>query len=303
MKAYYYLDVKRKVHGPHTQEELAGMLKAGTLEADTEVASPGDKRWVRLGSLVKPEQVVAVALPPVPVPVGAPGKCPSCEAELSVREGGLPAECPACGRVLRPAKGGFWANAFFPIRQYAVLSGRATRAEYWTFVLVWGVLEWALLLAGLITCMVGAFAPESHAHLLYVGGAMAGTAVVLMLALLIPTISVQVRRLHDAGWNGWWMGGYLLCQWGYMAAYYFCCWDEVTAVRESVQECFQQGGAASMHSLQFALHAVEDAPMMVELSVLNAVAHVLWLLLFVVSFIDSNRGPNKYGPSAKYPMG
>ena len=72
-------------------------------------------------------------------------------------------------------------------KKYAVFSGRARRKEYWMFALI----------NLLITLAVGAIET-------YVGSP--GTVGMLYsLAVLIPSLAVSVRRLHDTGRTGWWL--------------------------------------------------------------------------------------------------
>ncbi|MGR3344424.1 MAG: DUF805 domain-containing protein [Paracoccaceae bacterium] len=75
--------------------------------------------------------------------------------------------------------------------QYATFSGRARRSEFWYFILftilgsfVLGMLEslafgWSLVGPG-------------------------GLSTLFDLVVLLPSISVAVRRLHDLGKSGWW---------------------------------------------------------------------------------------------------
>ncbi len=71
--------------------------------------------------------------------------------------------------------------------KYIVISGRARRAEYWFFAAF-------CLLGGIITGFVdGAL----------FGGAQITNAI-LVLAIIIPSITLQVRRLHDMDRSGWW---------------------------------------------------------------------------------------------------
>ncbi|RYE55078.1 MAG: DUF805 domain-containing protein [Rhizobiaceae bacterium] len=72
------------------------------------------------------------------------------------------------------------------MQKYANFSGRAIRSEYWWFVL-------AYIIAYLVLAIVD-----------YVLGAQLLTAI-LSLALLIPSIAVGVRRLHDLDKSGWWL--------------------------------------------------------------------------------------------------
>lgn len=72
------------------------------------------------------------------------------------------------------------------LKKYATFSGRARRTEYWMFFLV-----------NLIVSMVLGFVDT-----------VAGTAfigVVYSLAVLLPSLAVGVRRLHDIGRSGWWL--------------------------------------------------------------------------------------------------
>ncbi len=77
------------------------------------------------------------------------------------------------------------------LKKYAVFSGRATRAEYWYFVLINFIIS--LLLQGL-AAIVG---PESSA-----AGVLALLSGVYAVALLLPGIAVAVRRLHDTNRSG-----------------------------------------------------------------------------------------------------
>lgn len=302
MKEYYYLDVKRKVQGPHTMEALAGMLRAGTLTTATEVAAPGDARWVALGSLVSAEQVASAQLPPVPGVVGAPGKCPSCAAELKTEDGALPVRCPQCGRVLRSARGGFWGNLVLPFRQYAKFSGRATRAEYWIATVFITFVMYAVFISGVVLVLVGSLAPERNETLMMGGAIAMAVGTVMFVLSILPLTALQVRRLHDVGFSGWWVGVYLLSELVYLGVFYIFCRDSWQVLNESIEQSLMNGDTTCMQTFQMAMQA-PASPAMTALSLFNMMAQMLCLLLFIVSFFDSQRGPNKYGPSRKYPMG
>ena len=79
------------------------------------------------------------------------------------------------------------------LKKYAVFNGRARRKEYWSFFL-FNILV-SILLA-VIDMAIGSFNAEAGMGLL--GGIYA-------LAVLIPSIAVSVRRLHDTGRSGWWL--------------------------------------------------------------------------------------------------
>jgi uncharacterized membrane protein YhaH (DUF805 family) len=79
------------------------------------------------------------------------------------------------------------------LKNYAVFSGRARRMEYWMFVLFNIII---LIVLALIDYLTGTFSPRAGVGLL--GG-------LYSLAVLIPSLAVTVRRLHDIGRTGWWI--------------------------------------------------------------------------------------------------
>jgi len=78
------------------------------------------------------------------------------------------------------------------LKKYADFSGRARRSEYWFFTLFYLLIYIALLV---LSALAG-----RH------GGAIVGILLlVYLLAMLIPSLSVTVRRLHDTDRSGWWV--------------------------------------------------------------------------------------------------
>jgi uncharacterized membrane protein YhaH (DUF805 family) len=76
------------------------------------------------------------------------------------------------------------------LRKYAQFEGRAHRTEFWLFVLVNVAISLALGILDAILGTRGDF-----------GGLLQG---VYGLAVLIPSLAVGARRLHDIGRSGWW---------------------------------------------------------------------------------------------------
>ena len=79
------------------------------------------------------------------------------------------------------------------LKKYAVFSGRARRKEYWFFVLFNVMIS---IVLALIDGMTGTFDPEAGIGLL---------GMIYGLAVIIPSIAVLVRRLHDTDRSGWWI--------------------------------------------------------------------------------------------------
>jgi uncharacterized membrane protein YhaH (DUF805 family) len=67
------------------------------------------------------------------------------------------------------------------LKKYTFFSGRARRAEYWYFTLI------------SLTIAVLSFSISKILYLLY------------GVFVMIPSIAVGVRRLHDTDRSGWWM--------------------------------------------------------------------------------------------------
>ena len=80
--------------------------------------------------------------------------------------------------------------------KYATFSGRASRSEYW-----WGYLGLAVTSTVLqIFWVVGTIALLDFGQIAAVPSLI---ALVAALGLIIPSIAVNVRRLHDTGKSGW----------------------------------------------------------------------------------------------------
>ena len=77
------------------------------------------------------------------------------------------------------------------LKKYAVFSGRARRKEYWMFFLFNFIIIFLLELVGggKKTLMCNYSIPS----------------LVYQLAVLIPSLAVGVRRMHDTNHSGWWL--------------------------------------------------------------------------------------------------
>ncbi|HIG24510.1 MAG TPA: DUF805 domain-containing protein [Acidimicrobiia bacterium] len=73
-----------------------------------------------------------------------------------------------------------------PFSKYAEFSGRASRQEYWMWIL-------SYLVVYLVLAILSAIEPLLGVPLF-----------LFILASLIPSLAVFVRRLHDTNRSGWW---------------------------------------------------------------------------------------------------
>jgi uncharacterized membrane protein YhaH (DUF805 family) len=76
---------------------------------------------------------------------------------------------------------------------YVGFTGRARRSEYWWFAL-FGLL--VSIVATTLDVAFGSMDGDTNAGV--IGG-------IVGLALLLPSIAVTIRRLHDTSRSGWWI--------------------------------------------------------------------------------------------------
>jgi uncharacterized membrane protein YhaH (DUF805 family) len=74
------------------------------------------------------------------------------------------------------------------IKEYAVFKGRARRTEFWMFILFYIIFG---IVATILDKILGT--PFGLIKTLY------------SFALLIPSLAVSIRRLHDIGKSGWYI--------------------------------------------------------------------------------------------------
>jgi len=71
------------------------------------------------------------------------------------------------------------------LKNYTKFSGRARRKEYWMFVLINLIIS---IILGIIASVIR----------------FQALTTIYALAILIPSLAVGVRRLHDTNRSGWW---------------------------------------------------------------------------------------------------
>jgi uncharacterized membrane protein YhaH (DUF805 family) len=76
------------------------------------------------------------------------------------------------------------------IRRYTDFDGRADRPEFWWFALINLIISLAIWAIGI--ALFG-----------YATGEL--LAIVYGLATLLPSLGVEIRRLHDTNKSGWWI--------------------------------------------------------------------------------------------------
>ena len=85
------------------------------------------------------------------------------------------------------------------LKNWKNFSGRASRSEFWYFVLASAILG---AIVGGIELATGLISIENP-------NATGPLSSILNLLLAIPSISVTSRRLQDYGYSGWWQLSYI----------------------------------------------------------------------------------------------
>lgn len=95
------------------------------------------------------------------------------------------------------------------ISNYANFQGRASRSEYWFFVLFNILFAFGAMIIDNVLGLAFKNIPYGPIYLIYV------------LAVLIPGLAVSVRRLHDSGKSGWYLLISLIpCIGGFIVLYF-----------------------------------------------------------------------------------
>lgn len=140
------------------------------------------------------------------------------------------------------------------LKKYAVFSGRASRKEYWMFILF-------NIIFGIIASIIDSI----------IGIKIYGSGLIInlyTLAILIPSLAVSVRRLHDTGRSGWWL------------------------LIESVPIIGIIWMLIPTINLFWTLF-----PIMYLVWILISIIGSIWF--FVLTLLKGNPGDNKYGPDPK----
>lgn len=161
-------------------------------------------------------------------------------------------------------------------KQYADFSSRARRKEFWWFTVINFIIMMILVIGfmvpfikmGYSTAMAGGSAEdidESQIAIALLKNPFIYIYLIYYLAVLIPSISVFVRRLHDIGRSGYW------------AFLYFgvCLLAQIVSAFSQTQSY-----NPAVAVIAFVLFVI-------------AIIFLVWL------FTDSQYGPNQWGPNPK----
>nr|NUR38200.1 DUF805 domain-containing protein [Sphingomonas sp.] len=168
-----------------------------------------------------------------------------------------------------------------PIKRYAEFSGRSSRAEFWWFILALFVIYmvmWMVFVGAMAGSIATAQGNPSSGMLgaIGVGGIVVG---LFWLALIIPTIAVQVRRLHDTDRSGWWLGGYYLLYVVYFVLMF-------TMIVPIMSQTVVEADTAP---------ALPSSGMFVGIILFGTVMFIYMIALLVFFCLPGTRGANRFG--------
>ncbi len=126
--------------------------------------------------------------------------CPKCGQRIPISQ----RYCPYCRHIKNiPLPLDSYALGFIEnfkncvVYKYADFEGRASRGEYWRFMLSYQLIVAIILF---ICAAISYVTPVSGTT----GVALGLVALfILSIGFIIPGVAVAVRRLHDVGWSGW----------------------------------------------------------------------------------------------------
>ena len=101
----------------------------------------------------------------------------------------------------------------YVLKNYATFSGRARRKEYWMFFLFNVLISLGL---GVLDVVAGTYSVEYETGFF---------SALYSLLVLIPSIAVSVRRVHDTNRSGWWVVISLIPIIGILVLFVFTCLD------------------------------------------------------------------------------
>ena len=130
-------------------------------------------------------------------PQYSPPQTPQQTQPQTLQSGEPPLWAPYYGAPFPAAVKRFFAK-------YSTFSGRASRSEYWWWALVSCVVY---MVIGFLTLVLGASGSTVGSDGTRVPGPGATIMLVLILvwyvAVLVPSLALTVRRLHDINFSGW----------------------------------------------------------------------------------------------------
>lgn len=315
-RIYFYLgEDRKKPMGPVSAAELAQMLQMGYVTEDTEIATLGSDKWIQVKDLMvayaaelaalptTPGQAMPgmpAELPPMPtfIPTAATayeevpesaGACPNCGNEVALHgKPEVPEFCPHCAFTLRAeTPSSLWQWFKVAMKKSFVWRGRATRMEFWGFYMFSCIISFVISMGLSVAQIPFTLEYELKGNSDYLlqasywespGGILQILQFVVSFIFIIPTISVGVRRLHDLGKSGAFLGVFF-----------------------AMVAVFYGSIAALFYQLVESQDTASIGMWVLLILGLGAAIIGMGIRLLIYCCRDSQQGRNQYGLSIKYP--
>lgn len=175
-----------------------------------------------------------------------------------------------------------------PLLRYADFSGRARRAEYWGFMLF----QFGLYLLCLIMLAASLGSAQENPTGAFLGMLFwFGAIGLLMMGFALPNYAVLARRLHDIGKSALWMALILPG----VVAQFVTISSAMRMARSLTDGSLASGGLAGGDVTGAALAAAGGS------TLVSLIALLCNLVLFVMTLLPGQTGPNRFGPDPKNP--
>jgi uncharacterized membrane protein YhaH (DUF805 family) len=208
----YYLDGARNQQGPVPTDEIARLIRGGTIRRDTMVWCAGMPEWSPSGQVGDFAPLFAQAAPPPRPPGPPPAAFPAAPPmRRTVPNAGghqgqvRQAQAPQYNSSQSMGFGGAIKTCF---SKYVEFKGRAGRPEYWWWALFNVLVSFGTAAVDLAIAAAGGPGVVSN---------------LVGLALFLPSLAVGARRLHDTDRRGWWLLLWLIPLIGWIILIVFLC--------------------------------------------------------------------------------
>ncbi len=196
---WYYAEGTTR-HGPVAASEIYRLILDSRLLPESLVWQDGMADWQRADAHFDfPAPDAGKAPPPLPAGSGQGARpaLPRTGAGDRGGEQGRGTTGPDGLYIHAPSRG-FGEAITVCFQKYVGFSGRASRSEYWFFVLFLFLLGMATALVDMIVFGATDMTDFSPLNTL------------ATLGTILPSLAVTWRRLHDTDRSGWWWGGFFI---------------------------------------------------------------------------------------------
>lgn len=164
-----------------------------------------------------------------------------------------------------------WQNykSLWTAEKYVGFKGRASRREYWTTVLIIFITE---LIVSIPDMVVSMSVRTANGFSLF--------STIYAIAILLPSLSLTFRRLHDVGRSGWWIISECIVAAVMMIS--LCSAVIAGAINMTFSRGFNFVDAGMISLLLFG-------------ALLAVVCVTIQIIVFVFTLLKGQTGPNKYG--------